>query len=109
MYTPMTVMYPMNPGCIGRIASIPTLVIFVVMLLLPTTALSDTLLETKINPIDGAIMIFIPPGDFLMGDDSRGDNPRHVVTMSGFWIYRDLVTVGMYKKFCRETGRRMPP
>lgn len=74
--------------------------------------------ETKINPKDGATMIFIPAGPFLMGDDDDQikdvytgvrNNPRHTVTLSGYWIYRDLVTVGMYKKFCQETGRQMPP
>ncbi len=73
-------------------------------------------------------MIYIPAGDFLMGDgekepsepdpdpDPRGptepyvnDNPRHTVRLSGYWIYKNMVTVGMYKRFCLETGRPMPP
>jgi formylglycine-generating enzyme required for sulfatase activity len=104
----MTKMFNMKCGCFPRTVSIPALLILAVMLLLPVAAASDTLLETKINPIDGAVMIYIPAGEFQMGDDGRGDNPRHTVTLSGYWIYRDIVTVGMYKKFCQETGRRMP-
>ena len=36
----------------------------------------------KVNPIDGAAMIFIPAGEFLMGDDDRPDNPRRIVTFT---------------------------
>jgi len=64
--------------------------------------------RTKINAKDGAEMIFIPTGDFLMGDDDQRDNPRHRVTLTGYWIYKNLVTVGMYRKFCHATGRKMP-
>ncbi len=65
--------------------------------------------KTRINPKDGAEMIFIPAGPFLMGDDDMPNNPRHTVKLSSYWIYKDLVTVGMYEKFCKETGRQMPP
>lgn len=73
--------------------------------------------KTKINPKDGAVMIWIPSGEFLMGDDDDQikdidtgvrNNPRHKVTLSGYWIYKDLVTVGMYKRFCQATSRQMP-
>ena len=64
--------------------------------------------KTKINPKDGAEMIFIPPGPFLMGDDDQDDNPRHTVMLSGYWMYKNDVTVSMYRKFCDETGRKMP-
>lgn len=64
--------------------------------------------KTKINPKDGAVMVFIPAGEFLMGDDDQADNPRHSATLSGYWIYKDLVTVGMYKKFCEANGKQMP-
>jgi serine/threonine-protein kinase len=66
--------------------------------------------QTKTNPKDSAVMVFIPAGDFQMGDDDmvqRG-NPRRTVSLPGFWMYRDLVTVGMYKRFCQETNRQMP-
>jgi formylglycine-generating enzyme required for sulfatase activity len=102
-------LFKTNSGCFPRNVTIAALLVLSLMLLPTVASASDPLLETKINPIDGAVMIYIPAGEFLMGDEGRGDNPRHTVTMSGYWIYRDLVTVGMYKKFCRETGRRMPP
>ena len=35
-------------------------------------------------------MIFIPAGEFPMGDDDINDNPRHTVKLSGYWIYKNL-------------------
>jgi formylglycine-generating enzyme required for sulfatase activity len=52
-------------------------------------------------------MVYIPAGEFVMGSGNpmtKDENPRHKVTLSGYWIYRNLVTVGMYKKFCADTG-----
>jgi formylglycine-generating enzyme required for sulfatase activity len=43
-----------------------------------------------------------------MGDDDVADNPRRVVTLSGYWMYKNLVTVGMYKRFWRASGGRIP-
>lgn len=63
---------------------------------------------TKINPVDGAEMVSIPAGEFLMGDEDTVKNPRRTVRVSGYWIYKKPVTVGQYKKFCRDTGRKMP-
>ncbi len=81
---------------------------------------------TKINVKDGANMILIPDGKFVMGD-SESDNPslakllklycknsnsfisssspRRNVELDAFYMYKTEVTVGQYKKFCRETGR----
>lgn len=65
----------------------------------------------KINPKDGAALIFIPAGEFIMGsNDGNGDEkPLHKVTLSGYYIYKTPVTVGMYEKFCKETNHPMPP
>ena len=65
--------------------------------------------NTKINPKDGAEMVYVAPGPFLMGDDDIADNPRHTVTLSGYYIYKNDVTVAMYRRFCQATGRAMPP
>jgi formylglycine-generating enzyme required for sulfatase activity len=62
----------------------------------------------KINPQDGAEMVYVPAGPFLMGDDDREDNKRHTVTLSGYYIYKNLVTVGMYRRYCEATGKVMP-
>ena len=67
------------------------------------------------NPIDGAEMIFIPEGEFLMGSDKSKDNlayndelPQRKVYLDGYWIYKHEVTVARYRKFCQATGKQMP-
>jgi formylglycine-generating enzyme required for sulfatase activity len=66
--------------------------------------------QTKINPKDGAEMIFIPAGNFIMGSDNGAtdEKPQHTVYLDGYWIYKTAVTVGQYKKFCAATGNKMP-
>jgi serine/threonine-protein kinase len=56
-------------------------------------------------------MILIPGGEFVMGDDDTvpRHNRRQKVTLPGYHIYKNLVTVEMYEKFCVATGRSMPP
>ena len=63
---------------------------------------------SRVNPKDGAEMVYVPAGDFLMGDTDQKDNPRRTVTLDAFWIYKNDVTVEQYRKFCKETGRAMP-
>ena len=84
------------------------------------------MLETKTNPIDGAEMVWIAPGEFLMGStdadiaavlrehpDWRADwfaqeKPQRLVNLPGFWIYRDPVTVAQFRACCAATEWRMP-
>jgi sulfatase modifying factor 1 len=81
-------------------------------------------LVTMTRPADGMIMVYIPPGKFLMGSNliesvvlsgspTRGDlrlfvfsdqRPRHTVYLDGYWIDQTEVTVGMFKKFVDATG-----
>jgi formylglycine-generating enzyme required for sulfatase activity len=67
-------------------------------------------MPTKLNPVDGAEMIWIPAGNFSMGSASgkSDEMPVHQVTLDGYYIYKNLVTVAMYEKFCAATGRKMP-
>ena len=81
----------------------------------------------SVNPKDGAEMVFIPAGEFLMGstpDQVKAlqpghptefkagyfdpEQPQRTVKLSGYWMYRTEVTVAQYRKFCQETGRMMP-
>jgi formylglycine-generating enzyme required for sulfatase activity len=61
------------------------------------------------NPKDGAQLVWIPSGEFAMGDNDRIDNPVHHVMLDGYYIYKYPVTVGQYEMFCRDTNRQMPP
>jgi len=82
----------------------------------PTTApLSDIAQTIRINPIDGAEMIYVPPGPFIVGgkqDDwyvnEEDTTPKRTITLPGFWMYRNLVTVAQYKHYCTATRRKMP-
>jgi formylglycine-generating enzyme required for sulfatase activity len=82
----------------------------------------------RINPKDGAAMVYIPGGEFLMGTDqaeineiwqkfgwkeewkenTRDESPKHRVYVDGFWMYKYEVTVAQYRKFCNDTGHQMP-
>ena len=81
---------------------------------------------TKTRAKDGMVMVYIPPGEFIMGSDlmeafvvggrpARGDlrlfwfpnqRPSHRVYLDGYWIDQTEVTVGMFKKFVDATGYR---
>jgi len=68
----------------------------------------------------------VPAGEFVMGMTNedieaivRGQallerewfadmTPQRKVYLDGFWMYRHEVTVAQYRKFCTETGRKMP-
>ena len=69
-------------------------------------------IKTRVNRKDGAVMVYVPAGAFLMGaEDGEGEeneHPQHAVYLDGYWIYKDDVTVGQYRKFCKATGRKMP-
>lgn len=78
------------------------------------------------NPHDGATLLWVPAGDFLMGSSDAeidenlkealdmkresfgGEKPQHTVYLDGFWVYKTDVTIAQYRRFCHETGRAMP-
>ena len=82
---------------------------------------------TAVNPKDGAEMVLVPAGEFLMGaseqelaawlaahpDDKREDLadelPQRSVYLDAYYIYKTEVTVAQYRTFCQATGREMPP
>lgn len=61
-----------------------------------------------INPIDGAAMVYIPEGPFIMGsDDSEAfdyEKPSHEVFLNAYWIYQTEVTNAQFSKFVEETN-----
>lgn len=82
--------------------------------------------ESKVNTIDGAEMVWITAGDFIMGSsdtdvttileqhpDWRPDwfaqeKPQRVVSLPGYWMYRDPVTVAQFRACCLATEWTMP-
>ncbi len=56
----------------------------------------------KRNPKDGAILVYVPAGEFTMGADDGFENEkpaRKVRLTKGYWIYKTEVTNAMYGKF----------
>jgi formylglycine-generating enzyme required for sulfatase activity len=64
---------------------------------------------TRVWEKDGAVMVYVPAGMFVMGstdDDPEADDdefPQHDVILDGFWIDRTEVTNGRYEQ-CVTAG-----
>ena len=65
---------------------------------------------TRVRELDGAVMVYVPAGEFVMGsasDDSQAHDwevPQQRVNVAGFWIDRTEVTNGQYRKFMEAGG-----
>lgn len=60
---------------------------------------------------DGAPMVLIPVGPFLMGsnDGLPNERPEHHVTVDAYYIDQFEVTAGRYQKFVESAKRGLPP
>jgi len=91
----------------------------------PVTPTKAPKVVEKINPKDGAAMVWVPAGKFIMGSTDAqlvalckgslmlknwcsNEKPKHTVKLDGYWMYKNDVTVAQYKKFCAATTREMP-
>ena len=66
--------------------------------------------EEIIGP-DGGKMVWVPPGEFMMGSNDGEDDekPVHRVRITrGFWLGKCTVTNAQYRRFCGATGRSFP-
>lgn len=64
--------------------------------------------QTWVAPADGATLVCVPAGPFVMGsDDQPASAPRHEVRLSAFWIDRTEVTNARYER-CVALGRCPP-
>jgi len=54
----------------------------------------------RINPVDDAVYVRVPSGEFTMGSDNGAsdEKPVHKVYLDEFWIMRTEVTNAQYKK-----------
>jgi len=59
---------------------------------------------------EGLVMIYIPPGVFIMGSDvdEIDEKPSHKLDLEGYWIGKYEVTFDQFDKFCTETQREKP-
>jgi sulfatase modifying factor 1 len=59
---------------------------------------------------DGAVMVQVPEGEFLMGNlETEGAPLPHTVYVSSFLMDELPLTVGRFKRFAAATGRPLPP
>ncbi len=60
---------------------------------------------------DGAPMILIPTGPFLMGsnDGLPNEKPEHRVTLDAYYIDQFEITASHFQKFVESAGRNVPP
>ncbi len=56
--------------------------------------------STMVSDKDGMILLYVPAGEFTMGNDNDSDDekPVHTVTLDAFWIDQTEVTNAMYAK-----------
>ncbi|MCM8626288.1 SUMF1/EgtB/PvdO family nonheme iron enzyme [Accumulibacter sp.] len=61
-----------------------------------------------VNARDGSVLVYVPAGEFEMGDGQENYCPKHRVELSGYWIGVYAVTNAQYLKFVQATGHRAP-
>ncbi len=64
-------------------------------------------LGSKYVYVDGTVLIAVPGGPFIMGQNFP-DNPQREIVVSDFWIYSTEVTNQQYA-LCVQTGECSPP
>lgn len=61
---------------------------------------------------DGGPMVWVPPGEFMMGSNDalcEHEQPVHKVRLTqGFWLGEHTVTNAQYRDFCAATNRVFP-
>jgi formylglycine-generating enzyme required for sulfatase activity len=72
---------------------------------------SNIPLNTRTSQMDDMIQVYIPEGEFIMGDDGdpkSKEYPKHPVYLNAFWMDKVEVTNAMYEK-CANSGDCFPP
>jgi len=109
LYAPLTILFlTLIYGCGSSsptpIKSNPTVV--QVLTSAPIVIPAPQLGDTRISEIDRMQLIYIPAGNFLMGNDNGAtyEKPEHSVYLDGYWIDKTEVTNAMFVKFITEMG-----
>jgi formylglycine-generating enzyme required for sulfatase activity len=70
----------------------------------PDPTLCTTVGQTRVSPLDGMTQVCVPAGEFWMGaaesdrEALEDEKPRHLVSLTAFWIDRTEVTNSMFEK-----------
>lgn len=67
----------------------------------------DSPLEQR-NEKDGSILVFVPGGTYLVGDDQlrKVSRPERTIELSSFWISKYPITNQQYSRFVAATGHQ---
>ncbi|MCF6177793.1 MAG: formylglycine-generating enzyme family protein [Geopsychrobacter sp.] len=92
-----------------QIVRLCTLSLMLTMLLSPTLVQAA---KRYVEPATGMEFVFIPAGEFSMGDisgkGSKEEQPVHRVAVPGFYMGRYEVTFAQYDTFCAATHKKKP-
>jgi formylglycine-generating enzyme required for sulfatase activity len=61
-----------------------------------------------VNESDGSVLVYVPAGEFEMGDEQNADCPKHRVYLDAYYIGLYCVTNAQYARFVKVTGHRVP-
>ena len=79
-----------------------------------TPTLPPTLGSSAISAIDGATLMFVPGGNFILGSDfgdrtsQLDEQPLNTVSLPDFWVDRTEVTVGQYQQCVAANACTLP-
>ena len=71
-------------------------------------------LAERRHPVDGSLLVWIPPGELRVGSDapeaSPDERPVHRVRITrGLWLGKHPVTWDQWTRYCQESGATSPP
>ena len=73
-------------------------------------------IRTQVSQTDGAVLVYVPAGAFVMGSDAgeKNERPTRRVQLSAYWIDRTEVTASSFarlgsRSFPQEYLRPSPP
>ncbi|MCA9929185.1 MAG: SUMF1/EgtB/PvdO family nonheme iron enzyme [Anaerolineales bacterium] len=74
----------------------------------PVSTRTPELHDTQSRSRDGMIMVYVPAGEFEMGDNGEERaRPVHTVTVNAFWIDQTEITNAMFTEFLNEEGNQV--
>ncbi len=72
---------------------------------------SNVPMDTKVSTVDGMTQVYIPKGEFIMGDNGNPnlkEYPEHPIYLDAFWMDKYEVSNAMYEK-CVKSGKCFEP
>lgn len=90
----------------------PTFIYEAVETITPTVFPTIAAGQTRKQPLDGMVQVYVPEGAFTMGSqpgEARADAdefPQHEVYLAAFWIDQTEVTNQMFTNFLNEMGNQ---